>query len=45
MRKSPSGGHCCPQFCSHVGKILVPSLSEGDIVVMDKLPAHKSATR
>ena len=28
-------------FLTYVEMILVPSLSEGDIVVMDNLPAHK----
>jgi hypothetical protein len=28
-------------FLTYVEKMLVPSLSEGDIVVMDNLPAHK----
>ena len=28
-------------FLTYVETILVPSLSEGDIVVMDNLPAHK----
>ena len=28
-------------FLTYIEKILVPSLSEGDIVVMDNLPAHK----
>jgi transposase len=28
-------------FLTYVEMILVPSLSEGDVVVMDNLPAHK----
>jgi transposase len=28
-------------FLTYVERILVPTLSEGDIVVMDNLPAHK----
>jgi hypothetical protein len=28
-------------FLTYVERVLVPSLSEGDIVVMDNLPAHK----
>lgn len=30
-----------PGFLTYVERILVPSLSEGDVVVMDNLPAHK----
>lgn len=30
-------------FLAYVEQVLVPSLSEGDIVVMDNLPAHKAA--
>ena len=30
-------------FLAYVGQVLVPTLSPGDIVVMDNLPAHKSA--
>ena len=30
-------------FRAYVEKLLVPSLAKGDIVVMDKLPAHKNA--
>lgn len=30
-------------FQTYVEKVLVPSLSPGDIVVMDNLPAHKIA--
>ena len=30
-------------FETYVKKILVPTLSPGDIVVMDNLPAHKRA--
>jgi transposase len=26
-----------------VSRVLVPTLSEGDVVVMDNLPAHKAA--
>lgn len=29
-------------FLAYVEQVLVPSLSEGDIVVMDNLPAHKA---
>ena len=29
-------------FQAYVGKVLVPTLSPGDIVVMDNLPAHKA---
>ena len=31
-----------PAFLAYVEQILVPTLSPGDIVVMDNLPAHKS---
>ena len=34
----PMNGAC---FLAYVQQILVPSLSAGDIVVMDNLPAHK----
>ena len=30
-------------FLAYVEQVLVPTLSPGDIVVMDNLPAHKSA--
>lgn len=30
-----------PAFLAYVEQVLVPSLSPGDIVVMDNLPAHK----
>ena len=30
-------------FQAYVGQVLVPTLSPGDIVVMDNLPAHKAA--
>jgi transposase len=30
-------------FRAYVEKVLVPSLTPGDIVVMDDLPAHKNA--
>jgi transposase len=30
-----------PGFLTYVETVLVPSLSHGDIVVMDNLPAHK----
>ena len=30
-------------FLAYVEQVLVPSLSPGDIVVMDNLPAHKSS--
>lgn len=30
-------------FLAYVEQVLVPTLSEGDIVVMDNLPAHKAA--
>jgi hypothetical protein len=30
-------------FLAYVAQVLVPTLSPGDIVVMDNLPAHKSA--
>ena len=30
-------------FLSYVEQVLVPSLTPGDIVIMDNLPAHKSA--
>jgi len=30
-------------FRAYVEQVLVPTLSEGDIVVMDNLPAHKAA--
>ena len=29
-------------FCAYVGQVLSPTLSEGDIVVMDNLSAHKA---
>lgn len=32
-----------PAFLAYVEQVLVPSLSPGDIVVMDNLPAHKPA--
>jgi transposase len=32
-----------PAFLAYVEQVLVPTLSPGDIVVMDNLPAHKSA--
>ena len=32
-----------PAFLAYVQQVLVPTLSSGDIVVMDNLPAHKSA--
>lgn len=32
-----------PAFRAYVGQVLVPELREGDIVVMDNLPAHKVA--
>lgn len=31
-------------FLAYVEQVLVPTLSEGDIVVMDNLPAHKAAS-
>ena len=31
-----------PAFLAYVEQVLVPTLSPGDIVVMDNLPAHKS---
>ena len=31
-------------FLAYVDKVLVPTLEPGDIVVMDNLPAHRSAT-
>lgn len=35
-----------PAFLAYVQQVLVPTLSEGDVVVMDNLPAHKpSAVR
>jgi transposase len=30
-------------FLAYIEQVLVPTLSEGDIVVMDNLPAHKAA--
>lgn len=30
-------------FMAYVEQVLIPTLSEGDIVVMDNLPAHKAA--
>ncbi len=30
-------------FLAYVEQVLVPTLSRGDIVVMDNLPAHKAA--
>jgi len=30
-------------FLAYVDQVLVPTLSEGDVVVMDNLPAHKAA--
>ena len=32
-----------PAFQAYVAQVLVPTLSPGDIVLMDNLPAHKSA--
>lgn len=32
-----------PAFLAYVEQVLVPTLSPGDIVVMDNLPAHKLA--
>ena len=32
-----------PAFLAYVEQVLVPTLAPGDIVVMDNLPAHKSA--
>jgi transposase len=32
-----------PAFLAYVEQVLVPTLSPGDIVVMDNLPAHKGA--
>ena len=32
-----------PAFLAYVEQVLVPTLSPGDIVVMDNLPAHKPA--
>jgi transposase len=32
-----------PAFRAYVGQVLVPELREGDVVVMDNLPAHKVA--
>ena len=32
-----------PAFLAYVEQVLVPTLSSGDVVVMDNLPAHKSA--
>ena len=32
-----------PAFQAYVGQVLVPTLSPGDVVVMDNLPAHKAA--
>ncbi len=32
-----------PAFLAYVEQVLVPTLSPGDIVVMDNFPAHKSA--
>ena len=29
-------------FCAYVEQVLVPTLTAGDIVVMDNLPAHRS---
>ena len=31
-------------FQAYVGQVLVPTLTPGDIVVMDNLPAHKGAS-
>ncbi len=41
MGKAPWGHWDGQGFLTYVETILVPSLSEGDIVVMDNLPAHK----
>ena len=30
-----------PAFLAYVKQVLVPTLSQGDVVVMDNLPAHK----
>ena len=32
-----------PAFLAYVEQVLAPTLSPGDVVVMDNLPAHKSA--
>ncbi len=32
-----------PAFLAYVEQVLVPSLSPGDVVIMDNLPAHKLA--
>ena len=32
-----------PAFLAYIEQVLVPTLSPGDIVVMDNLPAHKPA--
>ncbi len=32
-----------PAFLAYIEQVLVPTLTPGDIVVMDNLPAHKSA--
>jgi transposase len=32
-----------PSFLAYIEQVLVPTLASGDIVVMDNLPAHKSA--
>ena len=32
-------------FLAYVEQVLAPTLSPGDIVVMDNLPAHNSALR
>ena len=31
-----------PAFLAYVEQVLVPTLKQGDIVIMDNLPAHKS---
>ena len=30
-------------FCAYVEQVLVPTLTPGDVVIMDNLPAHKAA--
>lgn len=30
-------------FLAYVSQVLVPTLSQGDVVVMDNLPVHKAA--
>ena len=41
--KASAEGASAQVFLAYVEQVLVPTLSLGDIVIMDNLPAHKSA--